>query len=99
MNIELAKKRLAELQRYVDIVESYQPRTPKEHIILEYAITGSIEKTTDKLNELGYDIDGKKYETKDVSAVINANHRKNDDELHKIVRKFYRKKIKSNSYI
>ncbi|MFO1442794.1 hypothetical protein KDN24_06145 [Bacillus sp. Bva_UNVM-123] len=99
MNIELAKKRIAELQYFVDLTESYQPRTLNEIIIKEYAITGSIEKTTNKLNELGYKIDDRNYETRDVSAVINSNPRKSDDELHRIVRKFYRKKIKNSSFL
>ena len=97
VNIDLAKKRIAALQRYVDLTESYQPKTLNERIIKEYAITGSIQKTVNMVNKLGYEIDDRSYESKDVSAVINSNPRKSDDELHRIVRKFYRKKIKSNN--
>ncbi|MBY0120920.1 hypothetical protein [Bacillus sp. S/N-304-OC-R1] len=94
MNIELAKRRILELQNYVDLTESYVADSFEKHVIKEYAITGSVVKVVEKLNELGFKIDESKVESKDVSAVINTNPSKSDDELHRIVRKFYRRKIK-----
>lgn len=36
------------------------------------------------------------WRNKDVVAVINANPSRNDDELHRLIRKFYRNKVRHN---
>ncbi|MBU8877957.1 hypothetical protein BGM26_02985 [Bacillus sp. FJAT-29790] len=99
MNIELAKKRISELQNYVDLTETYVADCFEKHIIKEYAITGSVVKVAEKMNELGFKIGERKVESNDVSAVINTNPSKNDDELHRIVRRLYRNKLKSHPYL
>lgn len=65
-------------------------------MIKEYANTGSIKKVTDKMNKSGFKIGERSIESSDVTAIINSHPSKNDDELHRIVRKFYRRKIKRN---
>lgn len=59
----------------------------KKKIIKEYALTGSAKKTADKMNQLGYEIG-----PSDVTSVIKK--RPNNDEQHRIVRKFYKNKLK-----
>lgn len=78
------------------MTESYFTDSFEKHVIREYAITGSIKAVTDKMNKLGFKIDERTVESSDVTAVINSNPSKNDDDLHRIVRKFYRRKIKRN---
>lgn len=94
MNLGLAKKRISELQEFVDLVENYPTTDLKSHMIKEYAINGSLEKTATKMNDLGFSIDGREIIKNDVVEVVNTN--KKVDELHRIVRLNYRKKIKPN---
>lgn len=70
MNIERAKKRIAKLQRYIDLTESYKTYDFETYVIKEYAITGSLYKVVDKMNELGFKINGKSVDKDDVVAVI-----------------------------
>ncbi|MEH7347216.1 hypothetical protein V7122_25650 [Bacillus sp. JJ1532] len=84
MNLQLAKKRIAELQNFVDLTESYESNTFEQHVIKEYAIAGSMQKVKWKMKELGHDVD-----MKVISEIIKG---KPNDELHKIVREFHKAK-------
>ncbi|MEH7393320.1 hypothetical protein [Bacillus sp. JJ1474] len=84
MNLELAKKRLAKLQNFIELTESYKAETIEQKIILEYAISSSMSKVRWKMKKLGHDV-----EIKDISEIIRS---KPMDELHKIVRGFLKAK-------
>ncbi|MEH7324905.1 hypothetical protein V7200_03615 [Cytobacillus firmus] len=97
MNLELAKRRVAEYQLYVDLTENYQPDTLEGWIVKEYAISGSINTTAEKVNENGYSIEGRPIEKDDIIQVINKNPSKNDPELLRLVRKYYRDKANAKA--
>jgi hypothetical protein len=63
------------------LVESYQTDTVEQMIILEYALTNSIDKVIENLKNQGVKI-GKE-------AVVEAIKSKPADELHRIIRKGY----------
>lgn len=87
MNVERAIKEIAELTQFVHLAENYIDDTFEKMIIKEYALTGSAKKTAEKMNHLGYEIS-----PSDVTTVIKK--RPNNDELHRMVRKFYKNKLK-----
>ncbi|MFS0577318.1 hypothetical protein AB1K83_17010 [Sporosarcina sp. 179-K 3D1 HS] len=70
--VDQAKKEIEILQGFVDLVESFQPKTLEEQIIKEYAYIGSIEKVAIKVNEMGYSNDGKAFEKEDISNIIKG---------------------------
>lgn len=94
--MKLAKRRISELQHFVDLTESYVTDSFQTYVIKEYANTGSIKEVVDRMNKLGFKNGERSIESSDITAIINSNPSKKDDELHRIVRKFYRKKIKRN---
>lgn len=77
------KSNIEQLQRYVDLVESFQPETLEEQIIKEYAYIGSIEKVATKVNDMGYSNEGQSFEKDDISKIIKS---KPSNELHKLIR-------------
>lgn len=91
LNLERAKKKILNLQRYVDLTETYTVNSFETAVIKEYAIYGSVTKVRDKLNESGYRIGERKIESNDVSKIIRS---KPTDELHAIVRKFFKNKVR-----
>ncbi|TCJ00491.1 hypothetical protein [Cytobacillus praedii] len=95
MNLQLAKKRITELQHFVDLVENYETVDFKTHVIKGYATTGSLEKTAAKMNEFGFQVDDREIIKDDIVGVINTKVRY-VDELHRLMRLAYRKKIKNN---
>ncbi|MFC5591590.1 hypothetical protein ACFPRA_22145 [Sporosarcina soli] len=90
--VDQAKKEIATLQRFIDLVESFQPETLKEQIIKEYAYIGSIEKVAIKVYELGYSkSDGNPYEKGDITNIIIG---KPANDLHKLIKSGYLKKTR-----
>ena len=89
--VEQAKNQIAKLQAFVDLVEDYQAETLEQQIIKEYAYLGSLTKVAEKVNRLGYSIDGRPYEGTDISFVIKG---KGNDELHKVIRSGYLRKTR-----
>ncbi|MBU5213584.1 hypothetical protein [Heyndrickxia oleronia] len=87
MNVERAIKEIAELTKFVHLAENYIDDTFEKMIIKEYALSGSAKKTAEKMNKLGHEMS-----PSDVTAVIKK--RPNNDELHRMVRKFYKNKLK-----
>lgn len=83
ITISKAKRELERLQKYIELVETYEADTLEKKIIKEYAMTNSILKVSQTLN-----ID-RKY----ILDVINM---RGSDELHKIIRSGYMVKTKHN---
>lgn len=79
-------KEIAEQQRIIELIEAYTPHSLEERIIHEYAIEGSVTFVANKLNEEGLRIEGRKYISNDISAVIMQTPK---DELHQIVKKSF----------
>lgn len=63
--LEQAKKDIAAIQEYVDLIENYQPESLTQHAIHTYSLVGNLAKTADILNEKGYQIDKKPLEPED----------------------------------
>ena len=74
------------MDHYFQLTESYTTRDTDTFIIKHYANTGSIKQVTEMLNKLGQDVS-----KEDVAAVIKG---KPQDELHKVVRRFYLDKVR-----
>lgn len=91
--VDQAKEEIAKLQIYVNLVENFQPETLEEQILKEYAYLGSIVKVADKVNKMGFLLNGNPVEKEDVSAIIRSRG-KND--LHKVLRTGYLKKTRVN---
>jgi len=91
--VDQAKEKIARLQIYVDLVENFQPKNLEEQILKEYAYLGSIVKVADKVNELGFLLNGSPIEKEDVSAIIRS---KGTSDLHKVLRTGYMKKTRAN---
>ena len=94
--LEQAKKDIAVIQEYVDLIENYQPESLTQHVIYIYSISGSISRTAGYLNERGFRIDGRLIEPVDVSEMIRSKPQKGD-LLHKKIRSLYLKKIKPHT--
>ncbi|WP_340002067.1 hypothetical protein [Oceanobacillus sp. FSL K6-0127] len=86
MNIDKAKRTIEELTKYVCLTENYSVDTFEKRVIREYALSGSIAKVTNKLNSEGYTI-----KQSEISTIL---HSKPNDELHKMVRRYLKAKIK-----
>jgi hypothetical protein len=86
LTLEKAKEQIAELQRFIKLVESYNPDSFETTVIYEYAIQGSVARVASKLNEQGQRINGRKLTSNDISAIIVQ---KPFDELHEIIRRVF----------
>jgi len=82
--VDQVKRKIEKLQMFVDLVEGYHPETIEQKVLKEYAYIGSIVKVAEKVNTMGYSIDGRPYEGTDISNIIKG---KGNDELHKYIRK------------
>jgi hypothetical protein len=81
MTLDKAKKEIMRLQNYVDLVESYQPKSIDQEIVKEYALTSSINEVSRRLS-VSYE------------KVVEVISSLGKDELHKMVRSAYMKKTK-----
>lgn len=88
MKIEEAKERIKELERYIELVEKYEPITMEQEAIKLYVLLENVTKVTKKLNEKGYKIENRKLVTTDVSKILKT---KPTDELHELAHKMFRK--------
>lgn len=84
--VDQAKRKIEKLQMFVDLVEGYRPETIEQQILKEYAYLGSLVKVAEKVNTMGYLIEGRPYEGTDITNIIKG---KGNDELHKYIRKGY----------
>ncbi|MBE1444322.1 hypothetical protein [Paenibacillus sp. OAS669] len=86
LNLAKRKEYFEILKKEIEMIESYSPQTAEERIIHEYAIEGSVTVVANKLNEAGWRIDGRKYTSNDISAVLKQ---KPKDEFHQMVKKAF----------
>lgn len=93
LTVEQAKKKIEELQFFVDIAESYKPETIEQRVIKEYAFTSSRKVVVENLSILGFKYKNRQLEQEDVSNIIKS---KNIDDLHRIVKSGFLKKTKSH---
>lgn len=82
ITLDRAKAEIKRLQDYVNLVETYRPSNLEGEIVKEYAMKSSIPEVSKKLN-VSYE------------KVVEVISSKGKDELHKIVRSGYMKKIRS----
>lgn len=94
IKLDKAKAEVERLQRYIDLVEDYETDTLNKWIIKQYALSNSIKKILEEANETGVtNDDGVPLDRKYITGVINGTVM---DELHRILRLGYRRKIKPN---
>lgn len=89
--IEKSEKYIADLKKYIQLTENCNADTPEKKIVKYYALIGRVDKVATKMNEEGYRIDGRKYISNDITAVIQSKN--TIDELHEIVRAIQKKNI------
>ncbi|MGR6898712.1 hypothetical protein [Rummeliibacillus sp. BSL5] len=88
--LDQAKKDLLVIQRYIDLVESYEPITFTQQIIHTYALLGSIQKTAEAMSKNGNRITAEEVTTHITSSTAS------DDTLHKLIKSLYRKRTRKN---
>lgn len=91
--LEQAKKDRDILQRYIELIESYQPKTIEQHVIHEYALQGSLGKTSIYLNNQGLTYQNESFQPDVVRAILISTPSP-QDVLHKEIRTLYLKKTR-----
>jgi tetrahydromethanopterin S-methyltransferase subunit G len=86
VQIEEAKKRIEELNRYIEMVESYHPTSYEQNVFKLYVLMESVNKVAEELNKLGYKVGNRKVIGKDVSDLIRT---KPTDGMHTLARKLF----------
>lgn len=95
MKVEKVKKRIKELQEYVDAYESYVPIGVKQMAVKLYAGSNNVSAVAKALNEGGFRKEGKlvagkraqvKLTSNDVTEMLNSEVDA-DDLLHSMVKK------------
>ena len=90
--VDRAKTEIEKLQHFVDLAESYQPKTIQQMAIYEYAYLGSIKKVAEKLNDSGCRIEGREVKPTDIANFIKGRPK---DELHTFLKRSYT--VKANA--
>jgi capsid portal protein len=91
--VQQAKEEIKRLERYINLAESYEADTIEKWIIKEYAYTNSLAEIVRRADAKGFTIGGKPMDIKYVRLVLDGNPK---DQLHRILRQGYRRKIKPN---
>lgn len=86
MTIDEAKKRIQELEDYIELIENYQADTIQKEAIKLYVQLENVSMVADELNEKGYRMGQRKVISKDVSEIIRN---KPIDELHSLAKKMF----------
>jgi hypothetical protein len=84
--IETLRKEIEKQLAAINLIESYTPSTFEQRVIHLYAIEGSVKDVADKLNAQDERINGRKFISNDISAIIRQ---KPMDELHEITKKAF----------
>ncbi|MCL6457663.1 MAG: hypothetical protein K6T85_06620 [Gorillibacterium sp.] len=94
INLANRKEYILELQKSIEIqqhiialIESYEPITFEQKVCHKYVIEGSVKNVSDMLNMEGYRIEGRKYTSNDISAILIR--KPTDDEIHEIAKKAF----------
>lgn len=93
LSVDQVKKRMEELQRFVDLAESYKPETIEQRVIKEYAYYPSRRIVAENLNSIGLLYNGRSLEVKDVADIIKS---KTIDDLHRLVKAGFMNKTKTH---
>ncbi|HWL23352.1 MAG TPA: hypothetical protein VNR38_06320 [Ureibacillus sp.] len=93
--LDQAKKDLKVIQDYVDLIENYQPKDFRQHVIYTYMQQGNLEKTANEMNKKGFKIADRYIEPEDIKTIIISNP-PIDDLLHKKLKSLYLKKTRAN---
>lgn len=94
MLVEEAKKRIEYLREYIQMIESYMPKTMEEEAVYLYVQLESVTKVVDELNKKGYRIGNRKLTTVDVSNIIRS---KPQDDMHEMAKRMFVKNKKRGS--
>lgn len=87
--IDKSEKYISDLKKYIDLIENYNADSLEKLVIKYYALIGRVDKVATKINEEGYRIDGRKYTSNDITAIIQS--KTTIDELHEMVRSIQKK--------
>jgi hypothetical protein len=79
--LETLQKDAEKQLKAINLIESYIPTTFEQRVIHLYAIEGSVKAVADKLNAQDERINGRKFISNDISAILKQ---KPIDELHAI---------------
>jgi tetrahydromethanopterin S-methyltransferase subunit G len=88
MTIEQAKKRIEELEKFIDMIENYQADNFEKAAIKLYVLEESVSHVATELNKQGYRVGNRKVIGKDVSDVIRS---KATDSMHEMAKKMFGK--------
>ncbi|RJF32052.1 hypothetical protein D4741_19980 [Pseudoalteromonas gelatinilytica] len=95
MILEKAKKEQSELNRYIELIETYEPKTIQQEAVLIYAIEGSLAKVIYHLNNKYNFSDDKAIELLTAREWLTTRPQK-DDELHKTIKTLFLKRSRAN---
>ncbi|RDI40909.1 hypothetical protein [Falsibacillus pallidus] len=93
IKVQKAKDEIKRLQHYINLVESYEVNSLERWIIKEYAYTNSIIEVVRRANIQKLTYEGLPLDKKFATAVLKA---KATDELHLIMQRGYKHRIKMN---
>lgn len=96
ITVQRAKNEVKRLQEYIHLVETYEADTLEKWIIKEYAYTNSLIKVVNRASELGYNKNGDSIDRAYVTSVIRG---KASDNLHKLIKSGYMKRIRKSKKI
>jgi|SRR5699024_3555528 len=97
MTLDQAKMEVKSLNEYIELVENYEVKTLEQWIIKNYALTNSIPGVIkNSLSDACQSKISSQISRNTISSVIKS---KPQDQLHRIIRSAYLRKIrKSNKY-
>jgi len=95
MTLEQAKKEIQSLNKYIELVEKYEVTNINQWVIKNYALTNSVAGVIK--NSLQESSEYKVSMPLSRELVINVIKSKPQDQLHRIVRSAYLKKIRKVS--
>lgn len=87
MSIDEAKKKIAELEQFIQLVEQYESVTFEQHVVHLYVIHENVTTVMGILNERGYRVGKRKILTTDISDILRAWP---TDTMHELAGKLFR---------
>lgn len=93
--VETLQKDIEKQLKAINLIESYIPTTFEQRVIHLYAIEGSVKDVANKLNAEGERIQGRKFISNDISAILKQ---KPMDELHEITKEAFEHNSKGFRY-
>lgn len=91
MKVEDAKEQIKDLEKYIELMESYVTDSVEKKAIKSYILLGSVAEVAKEINDEGYRLLTKngerKYIGKDISNIINSETM---DDLHEMAKKKFK---------